>query len=230
MRSVRRIAWVTYPRFWRSGAYGNGEDRFVDEVEAEGAEVEGGAVELGEVERRTHCSLRGEAGVEPESVSDLVGRCLAWPAEVAGQLEAEDGVVHAAVLTYELQAQGRGPAFSWVEGERVLGDAELEVHADVDDDAGRAVGLLVEHAKAVGGVVQVSELVHESLGVQRPAFGMTAHPSKKTLPPVQVTAVRERGWLEPIRLAVLSGVGTQSLTKLTGLTRQRLYQIRDRRR
>jgi len=43
-------------------------------------------------------------------------------------------------------------------------------------------------------------------------------------------ATRERGWRELIRLALLSGISTQLLTSSTGLTRQRLYQILDRRR
>lgn len=43
-------------------------------------------------------------------------------------------------------------------------------------------------------------------------------------------AAQESGWRELIRAAVLSGVPTQHLTSLTGLTRQRIYQIRDRRR
>lgn len=43
-------------------------------------------------------------------------------------------------------------------------------------------------------------------------------------------AAQEQGWRELIRAALLSGVPTQHLTVLTGLTRQRIYQIRDRRR
>ena len=43
-------------------------------------------------------------------------------------------------------------------------------------------------------------------------------------------AAQETGWRELIRAALLSGVPTQHLTSLTGLTRQRIYQIRDRRR
>lgn len=41
---------------------------------------------------------------------------------------------------------------------------------------------------------------------------------------------KESGWRELIRAALLSGVPTHDLTSLTGLTRQRIYQIRDRRR
>jgi hypothetical protein len=43
-------------------------------------------------------------------------------------------------------------------------------------------------------------------------------------------AEREKGWRELLRHAQLAGVSTQLLTTTTGLTRQRLYQIRDRRR
>jgi len=39
----------------------------------------------------------------------------------------EDGVIHSAVLPDELQAQGRGPALARAEGERLVGDAEIEM-------------------------------------------------------------------------------------------------------
>ena len=44
-------------------------------------------------------------------------------------------------------------------------------------DAGRAQALGVEHAEPVGRVVEVAELVHQPLGVQRPALAVAADTS-----------------------------------------------------
>ena len=79
-----------------------------------------------------------------------------------------------------------GPGLARVEAERVvLRDLELQVHADVDDDPGRPEGLGVEHAEPVAGVVEVAELVHQPLGVQRPALAVAADPAQQPLPAVE---------------------------------------------
>ena len=52
----------------------------------------------------------------------------------------------------------------------VVGDRELEVQADVDDDAHRAHRLRAQHAELERRVVEVAELAHQALGVQRPAL------------------------------------------------------------
>ena len=62
------------------------------------------------------------------------------------------------------------------------------MEADVDDDPGRAQRLAVEHAEAVGGVVEVAELVHEPLGVQRPALAAAGDPAELALPAVEQVA------------------------------------------
>jgi len=46
------------------------------------------------------------------------------------------------------------------------------VQADVEDDAGGAQFLGVEHPEPVPGVVEEAELGHEAFGVERPALGV----------------------------------------------------------
>ena len=67
----------------------------------------------------------------------------------------------------------------------VGGDRELEVHADVDDDAHRAHGLRAQHPELVGRVVEVAELAHEPLGVQRPALGVAGGAGERALEAAQ---------------------------------------------
>ena len=66
------------------------------------------------------------------------------------------------------------------------GDLELEVHADVDDDAHRAHRLRAQHAELVVRVVEVAELTHEPLGVQRPPFAVARHPAERALVAVEL--------------------------------------------
>ena len=142
------------------------------------AEVEGLAVELLEVEVGALAGLGVVAGLQPDALADLVGRGLAGPAEVAVELEAQVLVGHAAVGAHELPAQLGRPALARVEAERVVArDLQLEVHADVDDHAGRPQRLRVEHAEPVARVGQVAEVVHQPLGVERPALAVTGAPS-----------------------------------------------------
>ena len=90
---------------------------------------------------------------------------------------------------HELEAEVGVPGLARVEAERVVaGDLELEVHADVDDDAGGPQALGVEHAHPVGGVVEVAEVVHQPLGVERPALAVAADPAHQPLPAVEQLA------------------------------------------
>src|SRR5690606_41423310 len=52
----------------------------------------------------------------------------------------------------------------------VDGDREPEVAADVDYDAGRAEQLAGKETESVLGLVEVAELVHETLGVEGPTL------------------------------------------------------------
>ena len=131
------------------------------------------------------------AGLEPDALADLVRRRLAGQAEVALDLELDELVVHPAVQPHELQAELGRPRLAGVEGGAadaepvVRRDLQLEVHADVDDDAGRAQRLAVEHAEQVGRVVEEAELLHQPLGVERPALAVAAAPAHQPLPAVE---------------------------------------------
>ena len=58
---------------------------------------------------------------------------------------------------------------------------KLQVHTDVNDDANRPEGLPGEHSEIVVGVVQVAELSHQTLGVQRPSLGVSGRSSEEPL-------------------------------------------------
>ncbi len=78
-----------------------------------------------------------------------------------------------------------------------VGDLQLEVHADVDHDTGRPEQLGVEHAEQDRIVVEVAELAHQPLGVQRPPLGVSAGPGDQALEVVErVTLVHRRGDLQ----------------------------------
>ncbi len=59
------------------------------------------------------------------------------------------------------------------------------MHADVDDDPGRAHRLGVEHAELVARVLEVAEFVHQPLGVERPTLPMAGAPAQQSLPAVE---------------------------------------------
>ena len=48
--------------------------------------------------------------------------------------------------------------------------------------------LAVEHAELVAGVVEVAELVHQPLGVERPALAVAGDPAHQPLPAVEQLA------------------------------------------
>ncbi len=50
------------------------------------------------------------------------------------------------------------------------------MHADVEHDAGGAHALAVQHPEPVARVVQVAELLHQALGVERPALAVAGGP------------------------------------------------------
>src|SRR5690606_10179753 len=64
-----------------------------------------------------------------------------------------------------------------------------EVHSDVEHDARSAHPLTVEHAQSVARGVKVSEVLHESLGVGRPAFRVTSCACELAPPRVELGTV-----------------------------------------
>ena len=63
------------------------------------------------------------------------------------------------------------------------------MHTDVQHDARRAHPLAIEHAEPVGGVIEVPELLHESLGVERPPLGVARGAGQQTPPRVELCPV-----------------------------------------
>ena len=108
-------------------------------------EVERGPVERLQVEVGALALLRVGPGLQPDALPDLVRRRLSRPAQVAVELEPEDLVGRRDVGAHELPAQLGRPPLTGVERDRtaavaepVVGrDLQLQVHADVDDHAGR---------------------------------------------------------------------------------------------
>src|SRR4051812_2723926 len=124
-------------------------------VEAHGAEVEGELVPGLEVEVGAVAALGVGPGVEPHPLADLVRDRLPRHPEVPVDLAAHEHLREHAPLDHERQRELGGPRLPGVEA-LVLGDRQLEVHADVDDDAHRAHGLGAQHAELVVGDVEVA--------------------------------------------------------------------------
>src|SRR3954451_22749115 len=161
-------------------------ERLAERVEAQRAEAESVPVEGLEIEAGALALSRLVPRLEPDPLAHLVGRGLPGPPEVTLPLEAQHLFVHPAVRAQELPAQLRRPAFAGVEAERVVpGDLQLQVHADVDDDAGGPQRLAVQHAEALARIPQVAEIVHQAFGVQRPPFAVTGAPAEQSLPAIE---------------------------------------------
>ena len=58
------------------------------------------------------------------------------------------------------------------------------MHADVEDHAGRAHPLSIQHAHTVARILQVAQLLHETLGVQRPTLAVARNPQHVGAPGV----------------------------------------------
>src|SRR5215475_3073223 len=111
-------------------------ERRLQRVEPERAQVQRVAVECLQIERGTLARLRVLARLEPDAFADLVCRRLSGPAEVAVELEAKVLVRDAAVCAQELPTEVGRPTLARPPAERVVPrHLELEVHADVHDDA-----------------------------------------------------------------------------------------------
>ena len=114
---------------------------------------------------------RAASRAQPHPLTDLVADRLTGKAEVPVDLARHEVGRELAALDHERERELGRPRLAGVVP-LVGGDGELEVHADVDDDAHRAHRLRAEHPQLVRRVVEVAELAHEPLGVERPTFGV----------------------------------------------------------
>src|SRR5262245_20217111 len=93
----------------------------------------------------------------------------------------------------ELPPQLGRPALPRPEAEGiVLGDLELQVHADVDDHSRCTKRLRVEHPELLAGILEVAEVVHQALGVECPALAVPGDPAHQPLPPVEQIGTHDR--------------------------------------
>src|SRR6202011_3876366 len=129
-------------------------------IETERTEVERGGMEGLQVERRALTRARRVAGREPHPLTDLVADRLAGPAEVPIDLARHEVAREMAALDHERKGQLRRPPLARVIA-LVTRDGELEVHADVDDDAHRAHHLRTQHPELVVRIVEVAQLAHQ---------------------------------------------------------------------
>ena len=105
---------------------------------------------------------------------------LAGQAEVAVDLAAHEVLGLAAAFDHERQRELPGPRLAGVVS-LARGDRQLEVHADVDDHAHRAHCLRAEHAQLVRGIIEIAELAHEPLRVERPPLAVTGEEAERAL-------------------------------------------------
>src|SRR3954464_10587042 len=100
--------------------------RRLKHVQRQAAQIQCATVEF--LQRRS-ATDRLVTQLLPDPLSDRIRRCLAGPAEVAVQLEAEVGLLHRAVRLQKHPCLLRIPYMA-------VGRNHTAVHADVDDHAG----------------------------------------------------------------------------------------------
>ena len=121
---------------------------------------------------------------QPGPLAQLVADRLARDAEVADQLAVEERGSAAGVLAEERPRELRRPRLA--RGARPASprrrrDRQPQVHADVDDHPHRAHLLRVEEAQPLARVGEVAQLVHQPLGVERPALDVGADRAERRL-------------------------------------------------
>src|SRR5205823_6742103 len=122
------------------------------------AEVQRPGVERLEIERVPGLLSDRIARPQPYALADLVADGLTRPTEVPVDLAAHEILRHpTAALHRERQREVGGPRLAGVVA-LVRRDRQLEMQADVDDDAHRAHRLRPQHAEPVRRIVQVAEL------------------------------------------------------------------------
>ena len=138
------------------------------------------AVEPLQIEGLAVPRLRIGTRFEPDALADLVADGLARPSEIAVHFAAHEVGRLAAAFDHERQRELGSPRLARVRCFGV-GNRELEVHADVDDHAHRADRLRGQHAELVRGVLEIAELAHQALGVQRPPFAVAREEPERAL-------------------------------------------------
>src|SRR6185312_12160441 len=136
-------------------------------VESHAADVERFLVKGTDVEVGSLATPVFVAKPVPDPLAHLVRRSLSGPAEVPVHLESYELLVHVHVAREKFESEFAGPRAG------AVGQCLLEVHADVEDDASGAHPLTIEHAEAIRGVVEIAELLHETLRVERPTLRVT---------------------------------------------------------
>src|SRR5437763_1353969 len=150
------------------------------------SEVQRPGVEGLEVERVPDLLSGSLASLQPHALADLVADGLPRPTEIPVDLAPHEVLGHlAAALDCERERELGGPRLAGVVA--LVGRyRKLEVQPDVDDDAHRAQRLCPQHAELVCRVVEVAELAHEPLGVERPPFGVTRPAGQRALEAAQL--------------------------------------------
>src|SRR5690242_14122957 len=150
------------------------------------AEVQRPGVEGPQVEGVPGLLSRCLTSRQPHALADLVADGLTRPTEVPVDLAAHEVLRHpTAPLDRERQRELGGPGLAGVVA-LVGRDRQLEMQPDVDDDARGAQRLRPQHAELVRRVVEVAELAHETLGVERPPFGVTGPAGQGALEAAQL--------------------------------------------
>src|SRR5699024_8971432 len=139
-----------------------------ERIEAKPTHVEDLHVVVLEIEVGFRLGLGAELLENP--LPDLVRRRLARPAEVAVDFETYECVIHVDVLAHELKCEGVVPRSRAIAAHETQRFGLAEMDADIKDDARGAHALAVEEAQQDPWIVHVSEVLHEPLGVERPAF------------------------------------------------------------
>ncbi len=142
------------------------------QAEPHAAEVEGVRVERLEIEVGALALPGVVSALQPHAFADLVADRLARPSEVTVDLAAHELLGETAALDHERQRELGRPRLARVVA-LVRRNRQLQMHADVDDDAHRAHRLRGQHSHLPRGIVEVAELSHQTFGVQRPALAVT---------------------------------------------------------
>src|SRR5947209_4709532 len=153
---------------------------FAEEAEAHADGVEGIGMEGREVEAGTFAAPGVLSALEPHALADLVADRLRGPSEVAIDLAAHELLGKTAALDHERQRELRRPPLAGVVT-LVCGDRQLQMHADVHDDAHGAHGLRGQHSHLPCRILEVAELSHQSFGVQCPALAVARHEAHQPL-------------------------------------------------
>ena len=78
----------------------------------------------------------------------------------------------------------KGPGFAWPK-DRIAGDGIADVHADIDDHPTGPQHLCRQHPQLVFGFLQITELLHQQLGVERPPFPVARMPDHQPVETAQ---------------------------------------------